>query len=1095
MFNSLLSFSIRARWSIVFLTVMVAGYGAYELTRLPLDALPDITNKQVMINYAAPALGPEDIEKRITFPIETAISGLAGVESTRSFSRNGYGQVTAIFRESVNLYFMRQQVAERLAQAKPNLPPGVEPQLGPVSTGLGEIFMYSIEYADQAASRNTDGTRGGGVRDGEPGWQNDGSYLTDEGEHLTDEIASLAYLRTVQDWIIRPQLKTVAGVADIDSLGGYEKQYVVEPDATKLVSYGLSYSDIAKALDAANLAVGANYIQRSGEAYLARADARIHSIDEIGHAVVATRGSVPVTINDVATVRIGGQFRTGAASKNGREVVIGTALMLTGENSRTVAASVREKFQQIRNNLPPGIVAESVLDRSQLVNATITTVGENLAIGALLVIATLFLLLGNIRAAIIATLVIPLSFMMAATGMNALGVPANLMSLGALDFGLIIDGAIIIVENTLRRIAERQKHLGRSLDRDERLAEALQASQEMVRPTVYGQIIIVLVFVPCLAFQGVEGKMFWPMVITLMLALASAFLLSLTFVPATAAILIRGKVSEREVALIRLAKRLYAPALRKALAHPYVVIAGELAIFSAALVVFFFLGRVFIPTLDEINVDLASVRIPSISMEQSKALDFKVERALLALPEIDLVFSKAGTANLVFDAMPQNNSDNYVMLKPKDQWPPEVRSKEDVQKRIAQATESIVGNFYEMTQPIQMRFNELISGARSEVTVAIYGDDLVSMGATAKRVAAVMGTIRGAAEIHIAQTQGFPSFDIKFDRNSIARYGLTMEEVADTVATALGGRRAGLLFNGDRRYQIVVRVPDAQRNDTQVLGALPVMLPAANGGPRRSVPLRQLTRFEFSEGLNEISRDNGKRRIFVEVNVHGRDIGSFVDEAQSVIARDVRLPPGSWLEWGGQFKNLQQAIRRLQVVVPVCMVLIFAALYLALGSVPLALTVFSAVPLALAGGIFAIALRGLPFSISAAVGFIAVSGVAVLNGLVLIASIRRRRERGEDIEGAIFNGALERVRPVLMTALVASLGFVPMAVATGTGAEVQRPLATVVIGGLVTSTALTLFLLPVICELLLRRREANLDHRSQQEPLSLARKIKLQGAE
>jgi heavy metal efflux system protein len=1092
MINRLLSFSVRAHWSVVFLTVMVAAYGIYELSRLPLDALPDITSKQAMINYSAPALGPEDVEKRITFPIETAISGLAGVESTRSFSRNGYGQVTAIFRESANLYFMRQQIAERLAQAKPNLPPGVEPQLGPVSTGLGEIFMYSVEYADPPGEG-----KGGnaGTRNSESGWQSDGSYLTDEGERLNDEVARLAYLRTVQDWILKPQLKTVPGVADIDSLGGYEKQYVVEPDTTKLVSYGLSYSDIAKALEAANLAMGANYIQRYGEAYLARADARIHSIDEIGRAVVATRASVPVTINDVARVRIGGQFRTGAASKNGREVVIGTALMLTGENSRTVAASVREKFLQIRNNLPPGIVADVVLDRSQLVNATITTVAENLAIGALLVIATLFLLLGNVRAAIIATLVIPLSFVMAATGMNALGVPANLMSLGALDFGLIIDGAIIIVENSLRRIAQRQKHLGRPLDRDERLAEAMQASQEMVRPTVYGQIIIFLVFVPLLSFQGVEGKMFWPMVITLMLALGSAFLLSLTFVPAMVAILVRGKVAEREVVVIRAAKRFYAPALKKALVHPYAVIIAELALFGVALVIFFSLGRVFIPTLDEINIDLASVRIPSISMEQSKALDFRVERALLALPEVDLVFSKAGTANLVFDAMPSNSSDNYVMLKSKDQWPPEVRSKEDVQKRIREATTPIVGNFYEMTQPIQMRFNELISGARSEVTVAIYGDDLASMGATAKRVAAALGTIRGAAEIHIDQTQGFPSFDVKFDRNSIARYGLTMEDVADTVAAALGGRRAGLLFNGDRRYQIVVRVPDTQRNDIRALGVLPVMLPGGNGAGRRSVPLRQLASFDFSEGLNEISRDNGKRRIFVEVNVHGRDIGSFVDEAQSAIARDVRIPPGSWLEWGGQFKNLQQAVRRLQIVVPVCMVLIFSALYMALGSIPLALTVFNAVPLALAGGIFAMALRGIPFSISAAVGFIAVSGVAVLNGLVLISSIRRRREQGEDIGGAIFNGALERVRPVLMTALVASLGFVPMAVATGTGAEVQRPLATVVIGGLITSTALTLFLLPVICELLLRRREADVDTHAEEKPIFIERETELRAAE
>jgi len=761
--------------------------------------------------------------------------------------------------------------------------------------------------------------------------------------------------------------------------------------------------------------------------------------------------------------------------------------MLTGENSRTVATSVHERFSQIRNNLPPGIVANVLLDRSQLVNSTITTVAENLAIGALLVTATLFLLLGNARAAIIATLVIPLSFVMAATGMNALGVPANLMSLGALDFGLIIDGAVIIVENTLRRIAERQTELGRQLERDERLAQASRASLEMVRPTVYGQIVIFLVFVPCLAFQGVEGKMFSPMVITLMLALGAAFLASLTFVPAAAAILVRGKIAEHEVPVVRAAKRLYAPLLRRALAHPVAVIASGVVTFGVALIVLLSLGRVFMPTLDEFNVDLAAVRIPSISMEQSKGLDFKVERALLELPEVALVFSKAGTANLVFDAMPSNNSDNYVMLKPKDQWPSDVRTKEDVQKRIREATASIVGNFYEMTQPIQMRFNELVSGARSDVTVAVYGDDLKSMDATAKRIAAAVAKVRGAVEVHVAQTQGFPSFDIKFDRDSIARYGLTMEDVADTVAAALGGRPAGLLFSGDRRYQIVVRVPGDQRNNVDALGALPVMLHAANGSPRGSIPLRQLASFGFSEGLNEISRDNGKRRIFVEINVRGRDIASLVAEAQSAIAREVLVPPGSWLEWGGQFKNLQQAIRRLEFVVPVCIALILGALYMALGNMSLALTVFTAVPLALAGGVFAIALRGIPFSISAAVGFIAVSGVAVLNGLVLMAAIRGRLEQGEDSIDAIFNGALERLRPVLITALVASLGFVPMAVATGAGSEVQRPLATVVIGGLITSTALTLFLLPAVCGILLRRCKA--------QPMSLKQKAELRAAE
>ncbi len=777
-------------------------------------------------------------------------------------------------------------------------------------------------------------------------------------------------------------------------------------------------------------------------------------------------------LKDVAKVVIGGEFRRGAASKNGREVVIGTALMLTGENSRTVATRVRDKFLQVKDNLPPGITAETILDRSQLVNATISTVGDNLAIGALLVVAVLFLVLGNARAAMIATLVIPVSFLMAATGMNMLKVPANLMSLGALDFGLIIDGAVIIVENTLRRIAERQQHEGRLLRPDERLAEATQASQEMIRPTVYGQIVIFLVFIPCLTFQGVEGKMFSPMIITLMLALAAAFVLSLTFVPAMAALVVSARVSESEVSFIRATKRWYEPRLKQVMSHPVPFILGGVAIFAAAVMLFFSLGRVFIPTLDEINVDLASVRIPSIAMSESKKMDFLLERALLTLPEVGIAFSKAGTANLVFDAMPPNASDNYVILKPKDQWSAGVRTKDDVIERIHKVTASVVGNAYETTQPMQMRFNELISGVKSDVAVSVYGDDLDRMGETAREIAAVLAKVPGVSEPRIGQTEGFPIFDVKIARDAVARYGLTMEDVADNVSAALGGRTAGLLFNGDRRYPIIVRLPNAQRNDLEALGALPIMLPAGQG-PRRWVPLRQLASFGFSEGLNEINRDNGKRRIIVEANVRGRDIGSFVDEAQAGIARNVKVPPGSYLEWGGQFENLQQAVRRLEVVVPICLILIFATLYMALGDAALALTVFTAVPLALAGGVFTIALRGIPFSVSAAVGFIAVSGVAVLNGLVLMSSIRRRLQIGEDVNTAILRGTLERVRPVLMTALVASLGFVPMAIATGTGSEVQRPLATVVIGGLITSTALTLFVLPAICALVLRRRSVS----------------------
>ncbi|MEO6081449.1 MAG: CusA/CzcA family heavy metal efflux RND transporter [Steroidobacteraceae bacterium] len=1064
MIAQILSFAVRARWLVVFVTAVVAAYGAWQLAILPIDALPDITNKQVQINTVAATLGPVEVEKRVTFPIETALSGLAGVESTRSFSRNGFSQVTVNFKESADLYFMRQQVAERLSQARTSLPEGSEPQMGPVSTGLGEIFMYTVEY------EHPDG-KGAEIHDGQPGWQSDGSFLTEEGEHLTDEIARLAYLRTVQDWILRPQLRIVPGVADIDSLGGYEKQYIVEPDPVRMGASGFSYSELATGLESANVSVGANYIQRAGESYLVRADARIRSIDEIERAVVGLRGGVPVTVRDVANVRIGGELRTGAASKNGYEVVVGTTLMLVGENSRTVARAVGRKLTEIEGTLPTGITAQVALDRSELVIATITTVTENLAIGALLVIATLFLILGNVRAALIATLVIPLSLLVSAIGMNSFHISGNLMSLGALDFGLIIDGAVIVVENTLRRIAEKQRLEQRVLAQPERLHEVVLASQEMIRPSVYGQVVIFLVFIPCLTFQGVEGKMFSPMVITLMLALASAFVLSLTLVPALAALLMRGRVSETEVPLIAKAKKLYEPRLRQTIASPVPCIAGGLGVFVAAIVTFGFIGQEFMPTLDEQNFNLSSVRIPSTSIEQSVKMDLPLERQIMALPEVKLVFSKTGTANLAADPMPPNASDNYVMLKPRSDWPAGVKTKAQIIERIEKQTAPIVGNAYDVTQPIQMRFNELIGGVRSDVAVKVYGDDLDEMSVTASRVAAAMSKEPGVADLRVAQTHGFPTFDIRFDRDAIARYGLTLTEVAETASAALGGRPAGLLFSGDRRFPIVIRAPMTQRNDEEAIGALPVMLPPTPGTTRISVPMRQLARFELSEGLNEISRDNGKRRIYVEANVRGRDIGSFVGEAQARIASEVMIPAGSWLEWGGQFQNLQAAKQRLLLVIPVCLLLIGVALYMALRSVPLALVVFTGVPLALAGGVFTLALRGMPFSISAAVGFIAVSGVAVLNGLVLMASIRRKLDQGLSAATSIVEGSLERVRPVLMTALVASLGFVPMALATRAGAEVQKPLATVVIGGLITSTALTLFVLPAICGLLMRARK------------------------
>jgi len=1064
MINAILQGAVRLRWLVLFLTAVVALFGAWQLNLLPIDVTPDITNKQVQINTVVPTLSPVEIEKRVTYPIETALAGLNGVERTRSFSRNGFSQVTAIFKEDANLYFMRQQVTERLAQARPNLPDGAEPQMGPVSTGLGEVFHYSVEFA------NPNG-QGAKVQDGKPGWQSDGSFLTDSGDKLADRISQLAYLRTVQDWIVRPQLRTTPGVADVDSLGGYVKQYVVEPDPAKMAAYGVSMAELGRALEDANLSVGANYVQRSGESYLVRADARIRTVDEMMRAVVTQHKGMPVTLAQLATVNVGGELRMGAASRDGYETVVGSALMLVGENSRTVAHAVGEKLKDIGKTLPAGVVVVPTLDRSQLVVATIETVARNLAEGALLVVVILFALLGNVRAALIATLVIPLSLLISAIGMNSLKISGNLMSLGALDFGLIIDGAVIIVENALRRLAHRQQVEGRLLTLSERLDEVIASSREMVKPSVYGQLVIFLVFLPCLTFEGVEGKMFSPMVITLMLALASAFVLSLTFVPAMVAVLLRKEIQEKDVKVIAATKRRYQPWLTHAVSHPAPYLSAAVGVLIAAFVAFGFVGREFMPTLDEQNLNLSSVRIPSTSIEQSVAIDLPLERAVLTLPEVKTVYSKAGTASLAADPMPPNASDNYIILKPKNEWPAGVTTKEQVIERIREKTAPLVGNNYDATQPIEMRFNELIGGVRSDVAVKIYGDDLDQLAASAQRIAAVLRKTPGSSDVRVAQTTGFPTFDILFDRTAIARYGLSVKEVADTVSIALAGRPSGQIFEGDKRFDIVVRLPGAQRDNLDVLGALPVMLPEVEGKPRASVPLRELVQFRFTDGLNEVSRDNGKRRIYVEANVVGRDLGSFVDDAAKRIEADVKLPSGSWLEWGGQFQNLQAATKRLAIIVPACFVLIAATLYLAIGNAALTATVLTAIPLALAGGVFALALRGIPFSISAAVGFIAVSGVAVLNGLVLISAIRKRLEDGLAPKVAVIEGAMERVRPVLMTALVASLGFVPMALGTGTGAEVQRPLATVVIGGLMTATVLTLFVLPALCGMVLKPKE------------------------
>ena len=1070
MISRILSLSIRGRWLVAFLVLIVAGFGLWQMTKLPIDAVPDITNRQVQVNTFNPTLGPVDMEKQVTFPIETALAGIPGLTLTRSLTRNGFSQVTAVFTDATDIYFARQQVTERLAQAKDSLPAGVQPNLAPLSTGLGEIFFYSVAF------RHPDG-KGIKTVDGKAGWQSDGSYLTPEGERLTTELAKAAYLRTVQDWIIRPQMRNVRGVAGVDSNGGYVKQYLVEPNLNALSSYGISVTELADALERANLSAGSNYVRRAGESFLVRADARLKSVEDIQEAVVATRSGVPVRVKDIGQVVIGGAVRTGSGSRMGSEAVISTVLMLVGDNSRIVATDAAAKLEQANKALPPDVFAEPVYNRSKLVNATISTVEKNLTEGALLVIVVLFLLLGNIRAALITAAVIPITMLMTGSGMNGLGVSGNLMSLGALDFGLIVDGAVIIVENALRRLAERQEHEGRLLTRDERMEETNLAAQEMIKPTVYGQLIIFLVFMPLLTFQGVEGKTFSPMAVTLMIALASAFVLSLTFIPAMIALFITGKVNETEVKPIRWFKEKYQPILEKAVARPMPFVLSGVAVFVLSIFSFGFLGDEFMPQLDEKDITVTNFRVPSASIDQSTQMQLRIEDALKSLPEVALVFSKNGNADLGTDPMPPNASDTYVIPKPESEWPAEVKSKEDILRRIEERMKPMIGNRTEIQQPIQMRFNELIAGVRADVAVKLYGDDLDAMSEQANRIAGVLRKIPGAGDVSAEQTSGAPTFDVKIDRQATARYGLSVEEVANTVAAALGGREAGLLFEGDRRFSVVVRLPDAQRDDLETLGSIPVMLPAADGQNARSIPLREVARFSYTQGLNQISRENGKRMVVVQVNVRGRDLGGFVTEAQQKVGQ-MTLPAGMYIDWGGTFESLQSARMRLALVVPVCFAAIFALLYMALGGLGRAAIVFSAVPMALAGGVFALLLRGIPFSITAAVGFIALSGVAVLNGLVMMSAIRKRTDDGASPHDAIVGGAMERVRPVLMTALVASLGFVPMALATGTGAEVQRPLATVVIGGLITCTVLTLLVLPAITALASRksaRKEQALD--------------------
>jgi len=1027
MIKQILQFSINRRWLVLSLMAVLIAIGAWSYQQLPIDAVPDITNVQVQINTEAPGYSPLEAEQRISFIVENALAGLPSLDYTRSLSRYGLSQVTVVFEEGTDIYFARNLVSQRLGQIKSQLPSGLEPEMGPIATGLGEVFMYSLSA--QAGAMQEDGS----------------PY---------DATA----LREIQDWIIKPQLLLVKGVTEINTIGGYAKQYHITPDPIKLLQYQVSLEDVVDALQRNNQNRGAGYVEHNGQQLLIRSSAQLRNIADIRQVTVTHHAGFPVPVSEVAEVALGKELRTGAATRDGEETVLGTAFMLVGENARTVAKAVAEKLESVNKTLPAGVVAEAVYNRTTLVDKTIHTVATNLLEGALLVVAVLFFLLGNVRAALITAMVIPLSMLATITGMVQVGVSANLMSLGALDFGLIVDGAVIIVENTVRRLSEAQsQQKGRTLDLKERLAVVYEATNEVIRPSLFGIGIITVVYLPLFTLTGVEGKMFHPMAATVVMALVAASVLSLTLVPAAIATFMKGKISEKESFMIRGAKNIYRALLSFALKLRWLMvsIATLLVVVSAWLATT--LGSEFIPQLDEGDIALHALRIPGTGLDQAVSMQSILEQRLKEFPQVDKVFAKIGTAEVATDPMPPSVADNFVILKPRSEWPDPKMSKQALVDEMVSAVTKLPGNNYEFTQPIQMRFNELISGVRSDLGVKVFGDDLEQLLASGEEILHVLEDLDGVADVRLEQVSGLPMLSVLPKRAALARYGLDAGALQDWLATAIGGQSAGLIFEGDRRFDMVVRLPEAQRTNLHALASLPI--PLADGA---YVPLSEVANLELAPGPNQISRESGKRRVVVTANVRGRDLGSFVAEAQQRIAEEVELPAGYWLDYGGTFEQLESASKRLSLVVPATLLVILGLLLMIFGTLRDALIIFSGVPLALTGGVFALWIRDLPLSISAGVGFIALSGIAVLNGLVMLTFIRQLWHEKGNLEQAIIEGALIRLRPVLMTAMVASLGFIPMALNTGIGAEVQRPLATVVIGGIVSSTLLTLLVLPAL---------------------------------
>ena len=1040
MIDSIIRFAINQRWLVLVLTLLIAGLGVYNTYQLPIDAVPDITNKQVQINTEVPGYSPLEAEQRVTYLIETAMAGLPDLAYTRSLSRYGLSQVTVVFEDDTDIYLGRQQISERLQSIRGQLPANAEPQLGPVASGLGEIFTYAISARDGATKEN-----------GEP-------YTAED-------------LRTIQDWIIRPQLVTVPGITEINSVGGYEREYQVAPDPAKLLAYKLTLADVSQALMENNQNIGAGYIERYGEQWLVRSPGQLKTLDDIRNVVIAKRDDMPITVGDVAEVMLGKQLRTGAATQNGKETVLGTAFMLIGENSRIAAEAVSEKLAAVNRSLPEGIQAEAVYNRTTLVEETIATVQKNLLEGALLVIVVLFALLGNFRAAFITALIIPLSMLFAVTGMVNNRVSGNLMSLGAIDFGLIVDGAVIVVENGLRRLGLAQQRLGRLLTLQERLQEVMESTREVFNPAVFGVLIIMLVYLPLFALGGVEAKMFEPMAFTVMAALTGALIFAVTFVPASLAIFVRGKVQHRENFLMRAARYAYRPFLGIAMRAPLIVALSALVfvVWTGSLTTR--MGAEFLPKLDEGDIAMHALRISGTGLEQSVEMQNQLESVIREFGQVERVFSKIGTPDIATDPMPPNVADTYIILKHRSEWPDPTQTKAAFLDELRQTVEAVPGNKYEFTQPIEMRFNELIAGVRADVAVRVYGDDLDELNQIGESAIDIINRIPGAADVRMEPITGLPLISIEPDRDHLALLGLTINDMQQTIHTAIGGREVGLIYEGDKRFNLIVRLADEKRENIDYLSKLPVALPNSDEPDLSYVPLGEVATIKKIIGPNQINRENGKRHVLVSANVNERDLASFISDVQTAINEQLSMPAGYWVDYGGTFEQLQSATQRLSIVVPVTLLLILGLLISAFKSLRDALLVFTGIPLALTGGILSLILRDMPLSISAAVGFIALSGIAVLNGIVMLSFIRQLRDKGETLLIAVRSGAMQRLRPVLMTALVASLGFLPMALNTGTGAEVQRPLATVVVGGIISSTLLTLVVLPALYILAHRRAE------------------------